>query len=88
MAKAFKHFTSYYREITRKTEMNQGTAITGNPSFNLLERSVRLSDINQATWRTVPYFKSRRGPYKPTNRKRPLLVITRKARANAEHLID
>jgi len=58
MSKAFKHFTSYYKEITQKTEMNQGTAITGNPSFNLQERRVRLLDINQVTWRTVPYFES------------------------------
>jgi hypothetical protein len=51
MAKAFKHLTSYYREITQKTEKNQGTAITGNPSFNLQERSVSLLDINQVTFR-------------------------------------
>jgi hypothetical protein len=60
MAKSFKHLTSYYREITQKTEKNQGTAITGNPSFNLQEKSVPLLDINQVTWRTVRYFESRR----------------------------
>jgi len=65
MAKAFKHFSSYYRENTQKTEMNQVTAITGNPCFNLQERSVPLLDINQVTWRSVPYFESRRGPSKP-----------------------
>jgi len=68
--------------------MNEGTAITENPSFNLQERSVRLLDINQVICRTVPYFQSRRGPNKPIKRKRPLLVITRTVRANAEHLID
>jgi hypothetical protein len=68
--------------------MNQGKAITVKPSFNLQERSFRLLDINQVTWRTVPYFESRRGPNKPIKRKWPLLVITRTARANAEHLID
>jgi hypothetical protein len=88
MAKAFKHFTSYYREITQKTEMNQGTVITGNPSFNLQERSVQLLDINQVTLRTAPYFEYRRGPNKEIKRKRPMLPITRRARANAEHLID
>jgi hypothetical protein len=88
MVTAFKHFTSHNRKITQKPEMNKGTAITGNPSFNLQERSVWFLDINQVTRSTVPYFESRWRPNKPIKRKRPLLVITRTARANAEHLID